>query len=503
MNFSGAGTGALRFFLAALVCITVGVLPVRAAPPPPGPVVIPFVLDPPRVAYPVIQLRINGGEPLSFVVDTGADWPLWVSTWAADRLKLPKGGHVVRATPGDLRFVRTPVERVELVGAGRSASFPLPELREAKVGEIRAFQEWVGGVRIAGVIGAGALANRTVCFDFAARTMTLITEQHPPFAIPGAASVPLREKAAGSRQFVVRVMLEGALSADLLIDTGSTLTSIPVDTAARLAAPETARGFSRFVDHTTLVTDMIRVRRFRIGPFVEPDVTVFSEPSSAVHKLGMDVLTRFRVTLDFRNHRMVLERATEQKPVAPVEGATGIYLAHRQGGCYVSHVLPGSPASGAGVRAGDRVVSFGGEPVPAGQSLPESVARLGGEAGSVLTLELERDGALVPVAIVRTDRFGVTGNPLAGVILRQENRAPLVVAHVAAGSPGARGDLRSGDVVVAIDGRPLSGLPWEEFRYLIDRPDITLEVRRNGQTHTCRLRDLRDRADIVSARSGG
>ncbi|MET9700091.1 S41 family peptidase [Streptomyces sp. NPDC006529] len=58
----------------------------------------------------------------------------------------------------------------------------------------------------------------------------------------------------------------------------------------------------------------------------------------------------------------------------------------------VTRVQPGSPADRAGLRGGDRLTRVDGAPVT-GFSVAQVVARLRGDAGTAVTLEVERDGA--------------------------------------------------------------------------------------------------------------
>ena len=72
----------------------------------------------------------------------------------------------------------------------------------------------------------------------------------------------------------------------------------------------------------------------------------------------------------------------------------------------VNDVLPGSPASAAGVRAGDRIVAIDGRPVD-GESIRETIQA---SKGQLLRLTVVRDGERVelrPVRAEKTEEFGV------------------------------------------------------------------------------------------------
>ncbi|MEM7309887.1 MAG: PDZ domain-containing protein [Planctomycetota bacterium] len=62
-------------------------------------------------------------------------------------------------------------------------------------------------------------------------------------------------------------------------------------------------------------------------------------------------------------------------PMAPQDAYLGIYVADGDAdGAQVTRLMEASPAGEAGLRAGDRIVSFGGEPVASSEDLVELVA---------------------------------------------------------------------------------------------------------------------------------
>lgn len=67
--------------------------------------------------------------------------------------------------------------------------------------------------------------------------------------------------------------------------------------------------------------------------------------------------------------------------------------------------IAGGPAEAAGVRAGDRIVSFDGDPV-AGETIHEAVSRGRGPAGSQVTVEIERGDERFEIEVTR-ERFEV------------------------------------------------------------------------------------------------
>lgn len=138
-------------------------------------------------------------------------------------------------------------------------------------------------------------------------------------------------------------------------------------------------------------------------------------------------------------------------------------------GVVVTAVVPGSPAEEAGLAPGDVILKADDRPLESRRELNEVV--VGHAAGDVLELLVERAGKVrtcrvtlgspdeaptlkpppaehLAVGLATTDLtaqlsafFGVSGG--------------LLVAHVIPDSPAAAAGLRSGDVIVAVDGQPI------------------------------------------------
>lgn len=153
----------------------------------------------------------------------------------------------------------------------------------------------------------------------------------------------------------------------------------------------------------------------------------------------------------------------------------------------VGDVVPGSPAARAGVRAGDRIVSAGGEAVPTWAALGRAIAKHG--AGRI-TLVLEREGRDMAVNLEPSP--GPAGIVASG--LRPDVRP--AVQEAAPGSAAARIGLQAGDVVVAVNGRP-ARLPEDVLTAFAGGP-VDLTVRRNGDVRTFRISAARQAPGSVT-----
>ena len=135
-------------------------------------------------------------------------------------------------------------------------------------------------------------------------------------------------------------------------------------------------------------------------------------------------------------------------------------------GALAASVMPDGPAASAGLRPGDVILSFAGEPLDTMKDLPRIVAGI--ESGTEVDIEVWRDGARETL----TATIGAQGqDTLAmaetangdgaklGVMLAprgEPGKAGVTIAEVAPGSPAARNGLRPGDVIVQAGSRMVS-----------------------------------------------
>jgi serine protease Do len=165
-------------------------------------------------------------------------------------------------------------------------------------------------------------------------------------------------------------------------------------------------------------------------------------------------------------------------------------------GALVAQVEPGSAAARAGVKTGDVITDFNGQPVvdasdlPArvGQAEPGKPARLDiwrNGAATTLTVTLDKlaDSGIRPAKAERTvekARLGLALRPLAP----EESRAVgvesgLVVEEVQGAA--ARAGVQPGDVLVAVNGKPVDSVA--AVKRVLDGAgkSVALLLQRNGQ----------------------
>ena len=146
----------------------------------------------------------------------------------------------------------------------------------------------------------------------------------------------------------------------------------------------------------------------------------------------------------------------------------------RAEGALISRIMPNSPAQESGLKPGDVIVSFNGEPLPISGSLPPLVGRA--DPGQVLPLEVIRGGERlkfqIEVGVLQEDPSDVVAQPsprpepaadgalgMVVAALSDEERRRLRVSsggvrveQVSRGPARAAG-VRSGDVVLSLAGQ--------------------------------------------------
>jgi serine protease Do len=139
-------------------------------------------------------------------------------------------------------------------------------------------------------------------------------------------------------------------------------------------------------------------------------------------------------------------------------------------GALVSQVEKDSPAARAGLEAGDVILKFGGEPIDSSAELPPKVAAVA--PGTAVVLEVWHDGktrkAEVTVGEQKTAqavgeeaeatdtaRLGVAVRPLGPEERAQTGTGEGLLVLDASG-PAARAGIREGDVILALNGRPVA-----------------------------------------------
>ncbi|EZQ13740.1 serine endoprotease DegQ [Halopseudomonas bauzanensis] len=153
-------------------------------------------------------------------------------------------------------------------------------------------------------------------------------------------------------------------------------------------------------------------------------------------------------------------------------------------GAVVASVEDGSPAEQAGIQAGDIIVAVDGREISGSADLRNRIGL--SPAGSRVEIVYLRDGVRQTVAMTVNGESGPSRASTSAIPDRlagaefQDASGNVLVANVAPGSPAAQAGLRTGDVIVAVNRRPV-GTVAELTRLLGEtRGTIALDLFRGG-----------------------
>jgi serine protease Do len=190
------------------------------------------------------------------------------------------------------------------------------------------------------------------------------------------------------------------------------------------------------------------------------------------------------------------------------ELADGFGLKGRDG-VLIQDVMQGQPGERAGLKRGDVIVEYEGQPVTDMQKFRLKVAET--PVGTKVGLVVLRDGKRVPVQVTLSPRSTdvlaarpgggggeSSGEQMAGVRVRELTRTELanlgiasgvMIARVEPGSSAEEAGLQEGDVVEEVSGKTVAGV--EEFTSLVN------DAKKAGKKHAVLLVRRGDNASFV------
>jgi len=450
--------------------------------------VLPLTYDPLLTPAPVIQARINGSEPLPFVIDTGLFYPVFIDKQVAAKLGLRPNGETVHNLEGKKIGDVGELRSLDIVGSGKTPLIQT-DLQEAGIVDLGEMKNLFAGPKIAGVLGAPLFATLTARFDFVAKTLTIYFPAHAPLHLKGAVSLPLKPIREGEYCQTVPLKAEDGTRVDVAIDTGSVYIHLPFDILQHFSIQATAPGEQASWTPKGIVREKLHLlASLRIGDRQEPDVlaTRATEPS-AIASLGMDFLSRFRVTLDLRNKQLTLEPAADYEKRIRQPGVSDIALA-RKADYYVAQKVPsGSAPALAGIRRGDKILMVDGYAL---DTLPLAVAQrvLNGFAGTRAEVTVEHaDKQRATVSFERAYLLREVATPKIGVGIEAGKTAEgrLLIIGLEKSGPAQEAGLQVEDEIVEINGEPIQQLSRDQLAARMRQPEgseVRLKIRRKGES---------------------
>lgn len=427
-----------------------------------------------------IMVRINGSAPMRFMIDTGCAYPVVIDRRVAEKLQLPKTGVTSIIKQGHMPSEEVSVQSIEYVGRLGNAEIECRTADVADLSVVKVIQNDVDGI-----LGMPAFEKVTSQFDLATHTLALYPEEHRPYQPLGCAALKLESADTGLTFVNVGV---GKIHARLELDTGSMSTSCPPDVAEAQCPLTHGLSLRTGVDGSFGISDQLVLAELRIGDLVERKVVVDVEQPHDLPLLGINLLSRFRFTLDPRNHLVTLERAADYFDRCRLPGESGITIVRRGHATHVKRVTPKSNAAKAGIRAGDEILSADGVE-PRTLTLTQFYEVLDGTEKTTARLRV-RHGTSGPrdVQFVRGSEFDGKRDKLYGLMLWKPRAEPIRVVGVTKGTPGGKSGLRPGDVITQIDGQDTARFTAESFAGKYGAKGLRLKVKRPGVPRTLNLR---------------
>ncbi len=134
----------------------------------------------------------------------------------------------------------------------------------------------------------------------------------------------------------------------------------------------------------------------------------------------------------------------------------------------INQVVKESPADRAGLRSGDFVVSINGEPVASWSEINRLIAH---GQGSEVRITVTRENSFFDVAVIPQTKVAkdILGDDAPYYDVGFSGLAPLkaLVGEVASGYPAKKAGIQKGDLIVAIDNRPVDS--WNTMKEIISR----------------------------------
>jgi predicted aspartyl protease len=361
-----------------------------------------FRLDHGKIVVPV---KVNGSEPLDFVLDTGANL----------------------AFLADLRNGQNPdfeiVGEARLQGAGNGGEIPVEiagnvtfalggvELRGNRMALGNGGSGVLAGTGWDGIFGRQLFENLVVEVDWQSELLRLHNPQS--YLLPeGASALPLAfERGHIFVQAEIVVGGGSAVPVRLVIDTGA-------NHALSLATSEGGVQLpSRHLKNALLGRGLSgeirgvlgRIDQIRLGNFVLEDVvTTFPDEglvsaitSESDGNLGSEILRRFTTTFDYGRKRMIL--VANDHFADSFEFSTAGFRIHHSladgRNAEVDDVYPRSPAARAGLVVGDRILAVDGRAIH--QMGTEQLGRiLRRSPGTKLRVKFSRGGEVYGITLV-------------------------------------------------------------------------------------------------------
>jgi predicted aspartyl protease len=262
---------------------------------------------------PLIRLTFPHDAEANFVLDTGADISVITDT-LAERLGL----HPKPFTGPDgklLELNNKPVQMVDVAMHIGDIPFEVPMIVLPAKTIVQA-----ATVPVDGLIGTSTLGQLAVHLDFEQHQITLIYPGNLPSEelrrLDMAYADVFPKAPPDKRSFSISVRLNDQADTELVVDTGASATYLPLRVVKQLNLMPLQHSVESTTVYGNLKKNTARIQTLALGHLVVNNVIIeYSEHEQAGFPphIGMDVLQRYSVLIDYPANKLYLQPALEAR----------------------------------------------------------------------------------------------------------------------------------------------------------------------------------------------
>ena len=363
----------------------------------------------------IVKVLLNGGIPLRFIFDTGAEHTIITKSAIASLANL-EFGRRFELLGADLSTIlyAYAVNRVRLdIGELHATNRVILVLEE----DVFRFEEF-SGVEVHGIAGSDLFRRFVVQIDYKLRLIHLHVPEHfsPPKGAQAIPALIYKHKAylncsidSGSKkQDSLRFLIDtGASMAMLmyLLDADSTaLPSRRIETNIGMGLGGYIRGYVGNVNRLTFsdypLADVVTY-------FQEVDVLADTTEAMVKHGIiGNSILSRYTLYIDYIRSVVYVKPNRNWKQKFRYD-KSGIVVSATEVGLkdfYIFQVLKGSPAEKADIRPGDHIIRLNGVPAYS-FTLSDITRRFAGKEGTKVKLYIQRQNYTLHKTVVLKNLF--------------------------------------------------------------------------------------------------
>jgi len=223
----------------------------------------------------------------------------------------------------------------------------------------------------------------------------------------------------------------------------------------------------------------------KVGAFQESNLVAYVPKQTNLPSImGMQFLSRLRVTFMVGRRLMALERSENHAQVSQLPGGAEPVIFQDKSGFTLVDVPQGSSAYKAGLKPGDRIISVDGMTT---KTMPVALVqgRVRGVAGTKASFQLEREGRSIKLTYIRNGLFDLSNKrkPGLGISVASSIEGAMRITDVDPLGFGFKAGLVAGDEIISVNGKQIATTPLSVIVQEIKNRSasiLTLEVKKVG-----------------------